>query len=54
MGGALCPGEALCPMLLNKLPIVQVINKNTLQWFDHVKRREEESILRVVMKLKVK
>ena len=38
----------------NMLPIVQVINKNKLRWFGHVMRREEESTLRVVMKLKMK
>ena len=31
------------------LHIVQVINKNKLQWFGHVTGREEESTLRVVM-----
>ena len=36
------------------LPIVQVINKNKLRWFGHVMRREEESTLRVVMKLNMK
>ena len=36
-------------MLTNKLPIVQVIDKNKL-----VMRREEESMLRVVMQLKMK
>ena len=36
------------------LPIVQVINKNKLRWFGQVIRREEDSTLRVVMKLKVK
>ena len=35
------------------LPIVQVINKNNkLRWFGHVMGREEESMLRVVMKLR--
>ena len=38
-------------MLTNKLPIVQVIDKNKLRWFDLVMRREEESMLRVVMQL---
>ena len=38
----------------NMVPIVHVINKNKLSWFDHVMRREEESTLRVVMKLKMK
>ena len=36
------------------LPIVQVINKNKLRWFGHVMRREDESTLRVVNKLKMK
>ena len=36
-------------MLTNKLPIVQVIDKNKLRWFGLVMRREEESMLRVVM-----
>ena len=36
------------------LHIVQVINKNKLRWFGHVMGREEESTLRVVMKLKMK
>ncbi len=36
------------------LPIVQVINKNKLRWFGYVTRREEDSSLRVVMKLKMK
>ena len=36
------------------LPIVQVINKNKLRWFDHVVGREGESTLRVVMKVKMK
>ena len=31
------------------LPIDQVINNNTLRWFDHVMRREEELTQRVVM-----
>ena len=34
------------------LPNVQVI-KNKLRWCGHVMRREEESTLRVVMKLKM-
>ena len=38
----------------NMLLIVQVINNNKLRWFGHVVRREEESMLRVVMKLKMK
>ena len=38
----------------NMLSIVQVIDKNKLRWFGHVTRREEESTLRVVMKLKIK
>ena len=38
----------------NMLHIVQVINKNKLGWFGHVMGREEESTLRVVMKLKMK
>ena len=38
----------------NKLPIVQVINKNKHRWFGNVMRREEVSTLRVVMKLKMK
>ena len=38
----------------NMLPNVQVINKNKLRWFGHVMRREEESTLRVVMKLNMK
>ena len=33
---------------------LQVINKNKLRWFGYVMRREEESVLRVVMKLKMK
>ena len=41
-------------MLTNKLPIVQVIDKNKLRWFGLVMRREEESMLRVVMQLKMK
>ena len=38
----------------NMLLIVQVINKNKLRWFGHVVRREEESTVRVVMKLSMK
>ena len=38
----------------NILPIVQVINKNKLQWFGHAMRREEDSTLMVVMKLKMR
>ena len=38
----------------NMLSIVQVINKNKRRWFGHVMRREEESLLRVVMKLNMK
>ena len=38
----------------SNMHIVQVINKNKLRWFGHVMRREEESTLRVVMKLKMK
>ena len=41
-------------MLTNKLSIVQVIDKNKLRWFGFVMRREEESMLRVVMQLKMK
>ena len=41
-------------MLPNKLSIVQVIDKNKLRWFGHVMRREEESMLRVVMQLNMK
>ncbi len=41
-------------MLTNKLPIVQVIDKKTLRWFGLVMRRNEESMLRVVMQLKTK
>ena len=37
----------------NMLPIVQVINKNKLLRFGHVMMGEEESTLRVVMKLKM-
>ena len=45
--------ENLCRQS-NMLPVVQVINKNELRWFGHVMRREEESMLRVVIKLKMK
>ena len=38
-------------MLTNKLPIVQVIDKNKLRWFGLVIKTEEESMLRVVMQL---
>ena len=41
-------------ILSNLLPTVQVIDKNKLRWFGHVMRREEESMLRIVMKLKMK
>ena len=41
-------------MLTNKLSIVQVIDRNKLRWFGLVMRREEESMLRVVMQLKMK
>ena len=41
-------------MVTNKLSIIQVIDKNKLRWFGLVMRREEESILRVVMQLKMK
>ena len=41
-------------MLTNKLPIVQVIDKNKLRWFGIVMRIEEEAMLRVVMQLKMK
>ena len=41
-------------MLTNMLPVVQVIDKNKLRWYGHVMRKEEESILRVVMQLKLK
>ncbi len=41
-------------MLTNKLSIVQVIDKNKLRWFGLVMRREEESMLKVVMLLKMK
>ena len=35
-------------------PIVQVTNKNKLQWFGHIMTREEASTLRVLMKLRMK
>ena len=38
---------------INMLPTVQVINDNTFRWFGHVTRREEESTMRVVMKLEM-
>ena len=38
-------------MVTNKLSIVQVIEKNKLRWFGLVMRREEESMLRIVMQL---
>ena len=41
-------------ILTNMLPIVHVIDKNKLRWFGLVMMREEESMLRVVMQLKVK
>ena len=41
-------------MRTNKLSIVQVIDKNNLRWFGLVMRREEESMLRVVMQLTMK
>ena len=41
-------------MLNNMLPIVQAIDRKKLRWFGLVTRREEESMLRVVMQLKVK
>ena len=40
-------------MLTDKLSIVQVIDKNKLRWFGLVMRREEESMPRVVMQLKM-
>ena len=36
------------------LPIVQVINENKLRLFGHIMRREEQSMLTVVMMLKMK
>ena len=41
-------------IILTKLSIVQVIDKNTLRWFGLVMRRKEESMLRVAMQLKTK
>ncbi len=41
-------------MLTNKLSTVQVIDNNKLRWFGLVMRREGESMLRVVMQLKMK
>ena len=41
-------------MLPNMLSIVQVIDKNKLRWFGLVMRREEESMLKVVMQLNTK
>ena len=41
-------------MLPNKLSIVQVIDKNKHRLFGLVMRREDESMLRVVMQLKMK
>ena len=38
----------------NMLSIVRVISKNNLRWFVRVTRREEQSMLRVVMRLKMK
>ena len=38
----------------NMLPNVQLISKNKLRWFGHAMPREDESTLRVVMKLKMK
>ena len=34
--------------------IVHVLNRDKLRWFDHVMRREKESMFRVVMKLTMK
>ena len=42
------------PSKSDMLPIAEVANKNKLRWFDHVMRREEESMLKVVMKLNMK
>ena len=39
-------------MLGNMLPIVQAIDKNKLRWFGLVMKTEEESMLRVMMRLK--
>ena len=41
-------------MLTDMLPIVLVIDKNKLRRFGLVMRRDEESMLRVVMQLKVR
>ena len=41
-------------MLTNKLSIIQVIDENELRWFGLVMRRKEESMLKVVMQLKMK
>ena len=41
-------------MVTSKLSIVQVIDKNKHRWFGLVMRREEESMLRAVMQLKMK
>ena len=41
-------------MLINKISIVQVIEKNKLRWFVLVMGRAEESMLKVVMQLKMK
>ena len=41
-------------MLPNTLSIVKVIDKNKLRWFGLVMRREEESMIRVVMQLNMK
>ena len=39
-------------MLGNMLPIVQAIDTNKLRWCGLITRREEESMLRVMMQLK--
>ena len=39
-------------MVTNKLSIVQVIDKNKLRWCGLITRREDESMLRVMMQLK--
>ena len=39
-------------MLGNMLPIVQAIDKKKFRWFGLVMRREEVSMLRVMMQLK--
>ena len=39
-------------MLSSMLPIVQAIDKNKLPWCGLVMRKEEESMLRVMMQLK--